>query len=566
MMKLKESFFYTIREDVKDEESMSGKLLVKSGMIKKTSNGIYMYMPLGFQTLEKIKHIIRKHMNESGALELLMPSLLPEDVYIASGRRDTFGSNMFTLKDRYHRSYSLGPTHEELFVEAAKMKIKSYKDMPFNIYQIGNKYRDETRPRYGLIRVREFFMKDAYSFDANLESLEYSYQKMFEAYQRIFDEVGIDYKIVTADTGAMGGLLSEEFQAVTDIGEDILVLCSNCDYASNIEVSQCVCNHQETQEALLPKELIETKGYGTVEELIHFLNITSDQIVKTLIYQAGNQFYACLLPGNCEINELKLSKLLGVNEVMLADASDVKRITKAEVGFAGPIGLDIPVILDEEVLTKHNYLVGANQTDYHYINVNLSDYHYDMVADIKNVKENDPCPKCGHKLIFKKGIEIGNTFKLGTKYSESLGLQYLDCNNELHPVVMGCYGIGLGRILAAAIEQNHDENGIIWPISIAPYPVAIVLINGQDEVQVSMANQLYDELSASGIDVLLDDREERPGVKFKDMDLIGVPIRITVGKKAGDGIVEWKLRKETESHDVSFSEVISKIQDIIKNH
>ena len=318
-MKLRNSFFYTIREDIKDEESISGKLLVKSGMIKKTSNGIYMYMPLGLQTLEKIKKVIRKHMNGSGASELLMPSLLPEEIYIASGRRDNFGSNMFTLKDRYNRSYSLGPTHEELFVDAAKMKIKSYKDMPFNIYQIGNKYRDETRPRYGLIRVREFFMKDAYSFDTDLETLDISYQKMFEAYNRIFDEIGIDYKIVRADTGAMGGLLSEEFQAVTDIGEDILVLCPSCDYASNIEVSECVENKKETKEALLPKELIETKGYGTVEQLVNFLNISVDKIVKTLIYKAGDKFYACMVAGDREINELKLSKLLNVSEVTLAD-------------------------------------------------------------------------------------------------------------------------------------------------------------------------------------------------------------------------------------------------------
>lgn len=563
-MKLKNSFFYTIREDVKDEESISGKLLVRSGMIKKTSNGIYMYMPLGLKTLEKIKKIIRKHMDEAGALELLMPSLLPEEIYIASGRRDNFGSNMFTLKDRYNRSYSLGPTHEELFVEAAKMKIKSYKDMPFNIYQIGNKYRDETRPRYGLIRVREFFMKDAYSFDTDLDTLDVSYQKMFEAYKRIFDEIGIDYKIVRADTGAMGGLLSEEFQAVTDIGEDVLVLCPSCDYASNIEVSECVENKKETKEALLPKELIETKGHGTVEQLVNFLDISASQVVKTLIYRAGDKFYACMVAGDREINELKLSKLLNVREVVLADPLDVKRITGAEIGFAGPIGLGVPIIVDHDVLHMHNFLVGANKTDYHYINVNISDFSYDMVADIKNVKEKDACPKCGAPLIFKKGIEIGNTFKLGTKYSESLNLQYLDHNNELHPVVMGSYGIGLGRIFAATIEQNNDENGIIWPLSIAPYQVVIVLINDKDEKQVEVANSLYDVLSKEGIDVLLDDRDERPGVKFKDMDLIGIPIRITVGKKATNHIVEWKFRNEETSIDIEVKEVVSKVKEMIK--
>ncbi len=563
-MKLKDSFFYTIREDVKDEESISGKLLVKSGMIKKTSNGIYMYMPLGLKTLEKIKTVIRKHMNEAGASELLMPCLLPEEIYIASGRRENFGSNMFTLKDRYNRAYSLGPTHEELFVEAAKMKIKSYKDMPFNIYQIGNKYRDETRPRYGLIRVREFFMKDAYSFDTDLETLDVSYQKMFEAYKRIFDEIGIDYKIVRADTGAMGGLLSEEFQAVTDIGEDILVLCPSCDYASNIEVSECVENKPETKEALLPKELIETKGHGTVEQLVHFLDISADKVVKTLIYQAGDKFYACMVAGDREINELKLSKLLNVAEVTLADYEDVKRITNAEIGFAGPIGLNIPIIIDHDVLHMHNFLVGANKTDYHYINVNVSDFSYDMVADIKNVKEGDACPKCGAPLLFKKGIEIGNTFKLGTKYSESLHLEYLDNNNELHPVVMGCYGIGLGRIFAATIEQNNDENGIIWPLSIAPYQVAIVLINDKDEKQVEVANTLYKALTKEGIDVLLDDRDERPGVKFKDMDLIGIPIRITVGKKVAEDFVEWKMRKEDTSTDVRIEEVLSRIKEMVK--
>lgn len=563
-MKLKESFFYTIREEIKDEESNSGKLLVKSGMIKKTSNGIYIYMPLGLKTLEKIKTIIRKHMNKTGAMELLMPSLLPEEVYIASGRREIFGSNMFTLKDRYHRSYSLGPTHEELFVEAAKMKIKSYKDMPFNIYQIGSKYRDETRPRYGLIRVREFFMKDAYSFDADLEGLDVSYQKMFQAYQDIFDEIGIEYKIVRADTGAMGGLLSEEFQAVTEIGEDILVLCDTCDYASNIEVSECVKSEIETREALLPKEKIETKGYGTVEQLMNHLELTPDKIVKTLVYQAGEQFYACMVPGDREINEVKLAKLLGVAEVSLASYEDVKKITGAEVGFAGPIGLQIPIIIDQDILTMHNFLVGANETDYHYQNTNVTDFHYDMIADIKNVKEGDLCPKCGGHLSFKKGIEIGNTFKLGTKYSESLGLEYTDSNNELHPVMMGCYGIGLGRILASIVEQNYDENGIIWPSKIAPYQVAIVLISEKEEAQVKIANQLYDSLVKEGIDVILDNREERPGVKFKDMDLIGIPIRITVGKKAADGVVEWKLRKENMSIEVPVKEVVEKVKEMIK--
>lgn len=563
-MRLKESFFYTIREDIKDEESASGKLLVRSGMIKKTSNGIYMYMPLGLKVIENIKEIVRKHMNRAGASELLMPNLLPEEIYIASGRRGIFGSNMFTLKDRYNRSYSLGPTHEELFVEAAKMKVRSYKDMPFTIYQIGNKYRDETRPRFGLIRVREFAMKDAYSFDADLKGLDISYQKMLDAYRHIFDEIGLIYKFVKADTGAMGGILSEEFQAVTDIGEDTLVLCQNCGYASNIEVSECIENQMETREALLPKELVETKDCKTVEQLISFFEVTPNKIIKTLIYQGGEKFYACMVAGDREINEVKLSKLLDVPEVVLASSEDVKRVTGVEIGFVGPIGLNIPIIIDHDLLHLHNYVVGANQLNYHYMNVNLSDFHYDMVADIKNVKEGDACPNCGSSLIFKKGIEVGNIFKLGSKYSDSLGLKYLDANNELHSVMMGCYGIGLGRILASVIEQNHDENGIIWPTSIAPYQVAIVIINDKDEKQMEVANTLYDQLIRAGIDVLLDDREERPGVKFKDMDLIGIPIRITIGKKAVDNIVEWKQRKDVESSDLMIEEVVLKVQSYIQ--
>lgn len=565
-MKLKESFFYTIREDIKDEESTSGKLLVRSGMIKKTSNGIYMYMPFGLKVMENIKEIVRKHMNGAGASELLMPNLLPEEIYIASGRRGIFGSNMFTLKDRYNRAYSLGPTHEELFVEAAKMKVRSYKDMPFTIYQIGNKYRDETRPRFGLIRVREFAMKDAYSFDTDLKGLDISYQKMLDAYQHIFDEIGLVYKFVKADTGAMGGILSEEFQAVTDIGEDTLVLCQNCGYASNIEVSECIDNQMETREALLPKELVETKDCKTVEQLISFFNVTPDKIVKTLIYQGGEHFYACMVAGDREINEVKLSKLLDVPEVILASSDDVKKVTGVEIGFVGPIGLNIPIIIDRDLLHLHNYVVGANQLHYHYMNVNLSDFHYDMVADIKNVKEGDACPNCSNSLIFKKGIEVGNIFKLGSKYSDSLGLTYLDANNELHPVMMGCYGIGLGRILAAVIEQNHDENGIIWPMSIAPYQVAIVLINDKDQKQIEVANMLYDQFISAGIDVLLDDREERPGVKFKDMDLIGIPIRITVGKKATENIVEWKQRRDVESSDLMVEEVILKVQNCIQKN
>ena len=561
-MRLSENFFYTFREDVKDEETVSGNLLVKSGMVKKIGNGIYMYMPLGLKVLKNIENIIREEMNKASANELLMPNLLPEEVYISSGRRDNFGDSMFSLKDRYNRALVLGPTHEEFFVEAAKMKIKSYKDLPFNLYQIGNKYRDEPRPRFGLIRVREFFMKDAYSFDTDLDGLDKSYRKMFEAYQKIFDRIGIDYRIVKADTGVMGGLLSEEFQAVTDIGEDILVLC-DCGYASNIEVSECVINKEKT-EKYKEKELVHTPNAKTIEEVSNLLKEDKSKFVKTLIYKIDETLYACLVSGDREINETKLLKLVGGTKIELASFEEVEKVTNAKVGFAGPIGINIKIIIDNDILYKYNYIVGANKTDYHYKNVNTSDFIYDYVGDIKNVKEFDICPKCGKKLYFKNGIEIGNTFKLGTKYSKALDLNYLDESNTLKPVVMGCYGIGLGRIMASVVEQRNDEKGIIWPVNIAPFKVSIVLINKDDDLQKSIANALYNNLITNNIETILDDRDVRAGVKFNDMDLIGIPYRITVGKKALNSLVELKVRETNQVFDIHVNDIVTKIKELIK--
>ena len=561
-MRLSENFFYTFREDVKDEETVSGNLLVKSGMVKKIGNGIYMYMPLGLKVLKNIENIIREEMNKAGANELLMPNLLPEDVYISSGRRDNFGDSMFSLKDRYNRSLVLGPTHEEFFVEAAKMKVKSYKDLPFNLYQIGNKYRDEPRPRFGLIRVREFFMKDAYSFDTDLDGLDKSYRKMFEAYKKIFDRIGIDYRIVTADTGVMGGLLSEEFQAVTDIGEDILVLC-DCGYASNIEVSECVINKEKAEKPKV-RELVHTPNAKTIEEVSNLLEEDKDKFVKTLIYKIDDTLYACLVSGDREINETKLLKLIGGTKIELASFEEVEKVTNAKVGFAGPIGINIKIIIDNDILYKYNYIVGANKTDYHYKNVNTSDFIYDYVGDIKNVKEFDICPKCGKKLYFKNGIEIGNTFKLGTKYSKALDLNYLDESNTLKPVVMGCYGIGLGRIMASVVEQRNDEKGIIWPVNIAPFKVSIVLINKDDDLQKSIANALYNNLITNNIETILDDRDVRAGVKFNDMDLIGIPYRITVGKKALNSLVELKVRETNQVFDIHVNDIVTKIKELIK--
>ncbi len=563
-MKLSESFFYTLREDVKDEESVSGNLLVKSGMFKKVGNGIYMKMPLGQKVVDNVKAIVRKNMNEVGALEVTMPMLLPIEVFQKSKRYELFGPSIFKLNDRYNRPYVLGPTHEEFFVLAAMMKAKSYKDFPYTLYQIGNKYRDEVRPRLGLIRTREFTMKDAYSFDINQEECDKSYKKQFDAYNKICKEVGLNYAVVRADTGVMGGLLSEEFQAVTDVGEDILVLCDKCDYASNIEVSKCVDEEINNNEEKMSKEKVYTPNSGTIEDVSKLLNIDASKFVKTLIYKIDGKFYACLVQGDKEVNEVKLGKLLGAKEVELAEAEDVVKITNAKVGFAGPIGLDIPVIMDNGVKYMRNFIVGANETDHHYKNVNLEDFEVYKIADIRNVKEHDRCPNCDGHLVFKKGIEIGNTFKLGTKYSESLGLNYSDENNELKPVVMGCYGIGIERIIAALVEQNHDEKGIIWPMNIAPFKVCIVQISDKDEKQKEVANNLYNTLNSMGIDTLLDDRNERPGVKFNDMDLIGIPLRITVGKKVSENEVELKQRNSDNVEIVNIDNIIDTIKEIIK--
>jgi len=559
-MKLKNSYFYTLRENAKDEDSISGNLLVRSGMIKKVSSGIYMYLPLGLKVLDNIKNIIKEEMDKSGAQELLMPSMIPTDIYESCGRVESFGSSMFHFNDRYNKPYVLGPTHEELFTIAAKSMVRSYKDLPFTIYQQAEKFRDEARPRFGLVRVREFSMKDAYSFDKDDEGLDKSYQIMFDAYKRIFDRIGINYAIVKADTGAMGGTLSEEFQAITDIGEDTLVLCDKCNYSSNLEVSKFAI---ETKvETLKDKELVETPHKETIEEVSEFLNVDIKKTVKAMLMNVNDELVAFFIRGDRELNENKVCKLFNVSEITFADDALINT-SNAVAGYTGPIDLNCKIVIDKEVETMTNFVVGANRENYHYINANVRDFKYDNVADIVNVLEGDICPECGGRLYFKKGIEIGNTFKLGTKYSEKLGLTYLDEFNQSKPVVMGCYGIGSGRILASVIEQNNDEKGIIFPLSIAPYKVAICALNTNDEICMDTANKIYNELTSLGIDTLLDDREERPGVKFNDMELIGIPIRITVGKKINDGLVEFKLRGESESKDIEIENIVDYIKTYI---
>lgn len=537
-MKLSNSYFFTLREKARDEDSPSGNLLVRSGMIKKSSAGAYMMLPLGLRVLRKIEAIIRDEMEKAGSQEVTMPALIPEEVYIDSGRREGFGNSMFSLKDRYDRPYVLGPTHEELFAAAAKMYIRSYKDLPVSLFQFQSKYRDEPRPRFGLIRVREFIMKDAYSFDKDLEGLDESYRKMFQAYHNIFTRLGMEYVVVRADTGVMGGLLSEEFQALSPIGEDILVIEESSGYAANLEVAGCVLSGEPSQEEYLEIEEVDTPNAGTIEEVSTFLRKPKEKFVKTLLYMADEEPVAFSLRGDHELNETKATKLLGVTELRMAEPEEVEQYTGAPVGFAGPIDLKVPLILDQEVTLLRNFTIGANKKDVHFINVNLKDFDYSQVADIREICEGDMCENGAGPVHFIRGIEVGNTFKLGDKYSKAMDLYYMDDSNQRLPVIMGSYGIGPARCMAAIVEQNHTENGILWPKDLAPIQVAIIIANMKDEMQTKVAEELYTSLQGTGLDICLDDRDERIGVKFKDMELIGAYCRVVVGRGAAEGKVE----------------------------
>ena len=562
-MKISKSYFYTLREDAKDEESRSGNLLVRSGMIKKVGAGIYMYLPMGLRVLDKIKKVVKEEMDKAGAQELLMPSLIPSEYYEKCGRVEAFGPDMLNLKDRYGKPLVLGPTHEELFTIAAKSMVRSYKDLPFNLYQQADKFRDEPRPRYGLIRVREFIMKDAYSFDRDNEGLDESYEIMKQAYNNIYDRLGLTYKIVKADCGAMGGTLSEEYQAITDIGEDTIVLCKGCDFSSNLEVAETISkiNDNEEEKEL---EIVHTPNQETIEDVCKFLNIDVKKSVKALLMNIDGELVILFVRGDRELCENKVTKLLGAKEINFAD-DELIATSNAVAGYTGPINLNAKVVVDNEVLKMKNFCCGANKEEYHYINANVKDIKYDIAGDIVNVQEGDICPICGGEIYFKKGIEVGNLFKLGTKYAEKLGLTYLDENNQEQTVVMGCYGIGPGRILASMIEQNNDENGIILPMNVAPFHVALVQIDAKNEEQTKIANEIYEKLQKNGIEVIFDERDERPGVKFKDMELIGIPLRITVGKKITDNLVELRERTASVSTDISIDEIVELVTNKVKD-
>lgn len=563
-MKLSKYLLPTLREVPAEAEITSHQLMLRAALMRKLASGVYSFLPMGLKTLRKVEAIIREEMNNEDAIELLMSALLPAESYMASGRWDVFGSEMFRLKDRSNRDFCLGPTHEEIFTETVKNTVKSYKQLPMTIYQIQTKYRDERRPRFGVMRSREFIMKDAYSFDKDQAGLDVSYEKMYRAYKKAFDRMGLDYIVVDADSGAMGGSGSQEFMVKSDIGEDTIAYCEKCGYSANSEKAVCI-PEKGNDEPMRDVEKLHTPNVGTIDELVASLNTSAKNFAKTLIYRADDKFVAVMVRGDRDVNETKLTNYLGAIEVELAAAADVMEITKANVGFAGPMGLEIEVIADNEIMEMHNFVVGANETDYHYINVNVGrDFTPNHVGDFRTICEGDVCHKCGGKISICQGIEVGHIFKLGTKYTEALDCTFLDEDGKPQVPIMGCYGIGVNRCVAAIIEQHSDEKGIIWPMSVAPFEVIVVVPNMKDEEQKNGGEMIYNELKKLGIDVLYDDRNERAGVKFNDADLIGIPVRITVGKKFGEGIVEFKERKSDEILEMSIEDAINKAKEIVE--
>ncbi|WP_315081843.1 proline--tRNA ligase [uncultured Clostridium sp.] len=544
-MKMSNMLISTLREVPAEAEIDSHKLMLRSGMIRKMASGIYNYMPLGLKALKKVEDIIREEMNEAGAQEFLASAMIPAELWQSSGRWDAYGAEMFRVKDRNERDFCLGPTHEEVFTDIAKNEIKSYKQLPVNLYQIQTKYRDERRPRFGVMRSREFVMKDAYSFDKDQQGLDESYNKMYEAYVKIFNRCGLDAKCVEADSGAIGGSNSAEFMVKSEVGEDDIVFCTECDYAANIEKATARLEAVEKEE-LMEVEKVATPDSRGIDEVSEFLNISPKKTVKTLLYNVDGKIVAVFVRGDREVNEVKVANASNASgDIEMASHEEYMNATSCGIGFAGPIGIKADLILvDKEVKNMHNFVTGANETGYHIKNVNYGRDFEGTAGDYRNVVEGEACPTCGGKLTISRGTEVGHIFKLGTKYSEAMNAKFIAENGKEAPFIMGCYGIGVTRTMASIIEQHNDENGIIWPLSVAPYHVSVIAVNVKDEEQVKIATKLYEDLRAMGVEALLDDRNERAGVKFKDSEIMGIPMRVTVGKKIVDGEVEFKLRND----------------------
>lgn len=553
-------FIPTVKEDPKDAEVASHKLMLRAGFIRKLSSGIYTWLPLGLRSLRKVELIIREEMDKKGAQEILMPLVQPKELWVESTRWEKYGKELLRFVDRNNRELCLAPTHEEVVTDLVRREVKSYKDLPVNLYQIQTKFRDEIRPRFGVMRGREFSMKDAYSFDVDEAGAEKSYKDMHEAYVNIFKRCGFRFGVVEADSGQIGGSFSHEFMVLADTGEDIIISCEKCGYAANLERAESGITGKEADKKIGMYRKVETPGRKKVEEVASFLGIDPDKLVKTMIYTTDKGLIGVLVRGDREVNETKLRNLLNLDFAELAGESVIEEVTGGPLGFSGPVGLSIPLYADRDISFMENFVVGGNEQDVHLIGVNPGDFSVKGFYDIKVAVAGDKCPRCEGTLSAVRGIEVGHIFKLGLKYSEAMNATYLDRDGKEQFMVMGCYGIGVSRTVAAAIEQGNDENGMILPAAIAPFEVVVLPVNTSHPETMETARSVYESLLARGVDVLLDDRDERPGVKFKDCDLIGIPLRVTIGERnLKEGFVEIKFRNEKESQKVRKEDIVEKV-------
>ncbi len=572
-MRMSNLYMPTLREVPNDADIISAQLLLRAGMIRKLVSGVYSFLPLGFRVMKKVERIVREEMDRYGAQEVLMSAIQPREIWEESGRWENFGPEMFKLRDRHEREFCLGPTHEEYFTFMINNELKSYKQLPLNLYQIQTKYRDERRPRFGLVRAREFIMKDAYTFDVDQEGLEKSYDNMWKAYESAFDRLGFKYKVVQGDSGNMGGQISHEFIAITPNGESTIAYCDHCDYAATDEVAASIFNQANLEEATAEMEKVLTVDIRTIEELESFFSMKGDRFIKTLLVKAedDSRVFAVLIPGDRALSLIKLSKHVGVPEenLMMLTEDEIYGATGSIMGFAGPFGLkdSVEIVADRRVFNIKNGICGANIKDYHYKNVNLIEEDFSVSDDLILVEAGDACPSCGMPLAIDQGTEVGNIFQLGDKYSKSMNATFLDKDGKAKHFIMGSYGIGISRCVAAVVEQCFDDKGIIWPLSIAPYQVVVTIINTKVEAQVEAAEKIYEVLLKKGVEVLIDDRNERAGVKFTDADLIGIPMRVTVGKAIDQGLVEFSLRTDGVKCELAINEVFEAIDnELSKNH
>ncbi|MBC2856446.1 MAG: proline--tRNA ligase [Cetobacterium sp.] len=569
-MRFSRYYVKTLKETPKEAEVISHKLLLRSGMIKRLASGIYTYLPFGLKALKKVEGIVREEMDRAGAQEIFMPVLQPAELWQESGRWDVMGPEMMRLQDRHERQFVLGPTHEEVITDIIRNDISSYKALPLNLYQIQTKFRDERRPRFGLMRGREFLMKDAYSFHSSLESLDDEFENMKSAYSKVFERCGLKFRAVEADSGAIGGSGSQEFHVLAESGEDEIIYCDSCNYAANVETAASVINHLEKSE-LRELKMEDTPDVSKIDDVVKYLNVPVEQTVKAMMYKdmATDEVYMVLIRGDFEVNEVKLKNIIDTVAVEMLNDAELENHGLIK-GFIGPYGMDlkeIKIIADKSVLEITNHTAGGNVKDTHYLNMNYGrDYKAEIVADIRTVSEGEKCHKCGGTLKSARGIECGHIFKLGNKYSKALGATYLDVNGKSQVIEMGCYGIGVSRTMASAIEQNNDENGIIWPSAIAPFIVDVIIANMKDEDQVKLAEEIYNSLESEKIESMLDDRDERIGFKFKDGDLMGFPFKVVCGKKAAEGIVELKIRRTNETIEISKDEVVAKVKELMKQY